>query len=65
MIKAYKFRMYPSVEQKQILNQFIGTSKFIYNHYLYEKEQMYKKENKTYLLSEMKKDLKNLQQEYS
>ncbi len=64
MIKAYKFRMYPSIEQKQILNQFIGTSRFIYNHYLYEKEQMYKKENKTYLLCEMKQDLKKLQQEY-
>ena len=64
MIKAYKFRMYPTNEQKQQLNQFIGTSRFIYNHYLYEKEQMYKNENKVYQLSEMKNDLKKLQEEY-
>jgi len=42
MIKAYKFRMYPTIEQKEKLNQFIGASRFIYNYYLYEKEQIYK-----------------------
>ena len=64
MLKAYKFRMYPTKEQIQKLNQFIGTSRFIYNTYLYKKIQMYKNENKNYTLYEMKKDLKELQQEY-
>lgn len=64
MLKAYKFRMYPTLEQIQKLNQFIGTSRFIYNTYLYKKIQMYKNENKNYNLYEMKKDLKELQQEY-
>ena len=41
MIKVYKFRLYPQEEQKSILNQFIGTSRFIYNHYLYKKEEIY------------------------
>ena len=64
MLKAYKFRIYPTKEQIQKLNQFIGTSRFIYNTYLYKKIQMYKNENKNYTLYEMKKDLKELQQEY-
>ncbi|MBQ8234326.1 MAG: helix-turn-helix domain-containing protein, partial [Bacilli bacterium] len=34
MLKALKFRMYPTPEQKHTLNQFIGTSRFIYNTYL-------------------------------
>ena len=64
MLKAYKFRMYPTLEQIQKLNQFIGTSRFIYNTYLYKKIQMYKNEHKNYNVYEMKKKLKELQQEY-
>jgi len=63
--RAYKFRMYPTKEQQQKLNSFLGTSRFIYNNYLSKKETMYKEENKTYLLESMKKDLVNLQEQYS
>ena len=64
MLKAYKFRMYPNKEQENILKQFIGTSRFIYNHYLYEKETLYKEKSINYDISDMKKDLKILQKEY-
>ena len=47
IIKALKFRMYPT-PKKQELNQFIGTSRFIYNTYLYSKIEMYKNEKKKY-----------------
>ena len=47
--KAYKFRMYPSNEQADKLNQFIGCSRFIYNHLLEDKKKYY---------SETKKNLK-------
>ena len=62
--KAYRFRIYPTKEQKYKLNSFLGSSRFIYNNYLSKKEQMYKEENKTYLLKDMKKDLVNLQAKY-
>ena len=62
--KAYRFRIYPTKEQKYKLNSFLGSSRFIYNNYLSKKEQMYKEENKTYLLKDMKKDLVNLQTKY-
>ena len=35
MYKSYKFRLYPDKEQKILLNKYFGSSRFIYNHYLY------------------------------
>ena len=34
MYKAYKFRVYPSVLQKEIINKSLGCSRFVFNHYL-------------------------------
>ena len=62
--RAYKFRMYPSDEQRILLNQFLGTSRFIYNHYLDYKDRIYKEESRNVSLSDLKKDLLNLQVEY-
>lgn len=64
MYKAYKFRMYPNNEQRNKLNSFIGTSRFIYNYYLDKKISMYKELKTTYSLKDMKKDLVPLQEEF-
>ena len=53
--KTYKFRMYPDLEQQMTLNSFLGSSRFIYNHYLNKKE-----ENPSLTFLGMKKDLPNL-----
>lgn len=34
MYKAYKFRIYPNDEQRQLINKSFGCSRFVYNHYL-------------------------------
>lgn len=34
MYKAYKFRLYPNNNQKELLNKSFGCCRFIYNHYL-------------------------------
>ena len=47
--QAYCFRMYPNKEQQVKLNQFLGTSRFIYNHYLSLKEKAYKETEKIFL----------------
>lgn len=60
--KAYQFKMYPTKEQKNTLNSYLGTSRFIYNHFLSQKR--YKEKNETYLLKDMKKDIVPLQAEY-
>ena len=61
--KTYKFRLYPTTEQKNKLNQFLGTSRFIYNHFLNKKDEKYKQEN-NYYLKDMCADLVSLQSEY-
>ena len=57
--RAYKFRVYPSVEQEHIINSCIGSSRFIYNHYLYEN-----KGNKYFNYNEASKSLVNVKNEY-
>ena len=47
MLKAYKFRIYPTEEQKQFFNQCIGNARFIYNHCLAIRNNDYK-QNKKY-----------------
>ena len=34
IVKAYKFRLYPTEEQKNKINQTIGCARFIYNKML-------------------------------
>ncbi len=62
--KAYKFKLNPTKEQTILLNKSFGSSRFIYNYYLDKKKSMYEKDNKNYLLVDMKKDLKVLYTEY-
>ena len=56
--KTYKFRMYLTKEQEHIVNKFIGSSRFIYNYYLYEN-----KDNKFFNYYDASKDLVRLKEE--
>ena len=57
--KAYKFRLYPTEEQRILIHKTFGCSRFVYNYYLnYQKE---KGIQKAYALC---KDLKELEKEY-
>ena len=60
MYKAYKFRMYPSVEQSILINKTFGCARFIYNYFLNKC-----KDNKYIKAYDMCKMLKELQEEYS
>ena len=57
--------MYPEKEQKGKINSFLGTSRFVYNHFLNKKNTLYSEKKECYKLNDMKKDLVLLQQEYS
>lgn len=63
--KAYKFRMYPTIDQQHKLNSFMGTSRFIYNYYLDKIIKQYEENKKNYFLKEMKKDIVELYSEYN
>lgn len=47
IVKAYKFRLYPTEEQKNKINQTIGSARFIYNKMLEDKINYYKEHKKS------------------
>ena len=44
--KAYKFRLYPNKEQAILINKTIGCSRFVYNHFLNQWNEIYKETGK-------------------
>ena len=54
--KAYKFRLYPTEEQRILIHKTFGCSRFVYNHYL-----NYQKENGVQKSFDLCKDLKELE----
>ncbi|MBD1373434.1 helix-turn-helix domain-containing protein [Hazenella sp. IB182357] len=46
MHKAFKFRLYPTKEQATCINKSIGCSRFVFNHFLAEWHETYKKTGK-------------------
>ncbi|MAT43340.1 MAG: transposase, partial [Anaerolineaceae bacterium] len=41
--KAYRYRIYPTVDQEQIFAHNFGQARFVYNHFLAECMDFYKK----------------------
>lgn len=66
MLKAYKFRLYPTEEQKQFFNQCIGNARFVYNHCLALKKELWENEKKSISINELSKHITDLKkyQEY-
>ena len=62
--KAYKFRLYPNQNQKELINKTFGCTRLLYNYYLDKKIRVY--ENNIHSLSSYAciKDLKNLYNNY-
>ena len=47
MMKAYRFRLYPTVEQSVQLDQHIGSCRFVYNWALDKKIKTYEQNKKS------------------
>ena len=47
MLRAYKYRLYPTKEQETLINKNIGCTRFVFNYFLNERINAYKNENKT------------------
>ena len=60
MIKAYKYKILPSEEQKQLLNKFFGCARYIYNWGLNIKTQSYKESGKSVSYNDLAKQLTSL-----
>jgi len=62
MLKAYKFRLYPNKNQEKLINQILGSSRFVYNHCLSLKGEMYKNGKQKFSYSDMSKHITDLKQ---
>lgn len=62
--KAYKFRMDPTLEQKRLINQNLGSVRFIHNHFLEEKIKTYETYKRVVSPYLQMKSLRKLKDEY-
>lgn len=63
MEKAYKYRIYPNKKQKEILAKTFGCCRFVYNHYLAKRIEMYEKTKETLSYVQCANDMKKLKSE--
>ena len=62
--KAYKFRLYPNLEQQQFLAKSFGCSRFVYNHFLRLTTDIYADCKKSLRYKEWAKLLTSLKKEF-
>ncbi|BAU28801.1 putative transposase [Aneurinibacillus soli] len=62
--KGFKFRIYPTEEQATLINKSIGCVRYVFNHFLAKRKEMYETEQKTLsykacssLLTQLKKEI--------
>ena len=62
--RAYVFRLYPTKEQQILINQTLGCSRLVYNHYLNKKIELYKEDKSNISCYDCIKDLNNMYNDY-
>ena len=60
---AFKYRIYPTRKQKEIINKTIGCTRFVYNHYLDKRSKIYEEQKITFNYNDCSKDLTELKRE--
>lgn len=63
MDKAYKFRIYPNKEQKNLIQKTFGCARFVYNYYLAKRIELYENEKKTFNYNLCSADMTQLKKE--
>lgn len=63
MEKAYKYRIYPNKEQKEMIAKTFGCSRFVYNYFLAKKIEVYRSDKKSLSCNECSKQLTILKSE--
>lgn len=62
-LRGYKARLYPTRSQEQVLLQYLGATRFVYNHFLAKKSQLYKERGENLTLKAMSRELTALRKE--
>lgn len=63
MEKAFKYRIYPNKNQKELINKTFGCCRFVYNTYLAKRIDLYKEMRESYTYNQCANDMKNLKGE--
>ena len=63
MEKAYKFRIYPSMEQEALIRKTFGCVRYVYNYYLNKRQTLHKSGQKAMGHKECSRDLTQLKKE--
>lgn len=63
MEKAYKYRIYPTKEQQELIQKTFGCCRFVYNTYLAKRIEMYEKNKETFSYVQCANDMKKLKSE--
>ncbi len=45
--RTYKFRLYPNLKQKELINKTLGSTRLVYNYYLDKIIEAYEKDKQT------------------
>jgi len=61
--RAYRYRFYPTEEQKILLDRVFGCCRFVFNHFLNEKQKAWKDEAKSLSYGECSERLRSLKKE--
>jgi len=61
--KAYKYRIYPNKKQKELIQKTFGCCRYVYNHYLAKRIEIYKQNKATFSYGQCSNDLTNLKSE--
>ena len=60
---SYKFRIYPNAEQENLIHSTFGCCRYVYNHYLSKRMELYKENGSTMNYVACAKDLTQLKRE--
>lgn len=63
MEKAYKYRIYPNKKQKEIISKTFGSCRFVYNHYLAKRKEVYQNDKTKFTYNMCANDLTKLKSE--
>lgn len=64
MEKAYKYRIYPNKQQRELLAKTFGCCRYVYNYYLNQRIEIYKATQSTLSYNDCAKDLTLLKKQY-
>src|SRR5574344_491278 len=63
MLKAYRYRIYPNKQQKEIIAKTFGSCRFVYNKYLAMRIDKYKESKESFTYIQCANDMKKLKSE--